>query len=69
MNFYGFDVFMILFTVVLVWAFVREMKRTPKVKFALGFTIVSLATFLFLDVLMVLNWFGMMPQIQLFPAA
>ena len=59
---------MILFTVILLWAMVREVKRSPKNFFALGFTGVSLGTFLFLDVLMVLAWFGAMPHINLFPA-
>jgi hypothetical protein len=67
-NFEGFDIFMILFTAILIWAMVREVRRSPKNKFALGFTGVSLLTFLFLDVMMVLNWFGVMPQIYLFPA-
>ena len=66
-NFEGFDIFMILFTAVLIWAMVREVSRKPKNKFALAFTGVSLLTFVFLDVMMVLNWFEIMPQIHLFP--
>lgn len=66
-NFHGFDIFMILFTIILAWAMVRELTRKPMNKFAVGFTGISLLTFLFLDVMMVLNWFDMMPQINLFP--
>jgi hypothetical protein len=46
---------------------VREVSRKPKNMFALAFTGVSLLTFVFLDVMMVLNWFEIMPQIYLFP--
>jgi hypothetical protein len=67
-NLHGFDIFMILFTIVLVWAMIREVKAPVKNKFALGFTGVSLLTFLFLDFLMVAGWFDMMPLWQLFPA-
>ena len=67
-NFHGFDVFMILFTIVLIWAMIRELKAPVKNKFSMGFTGVSLLTFLFLDFLMVAGWFGMMPHWQLFPA-
>jgi hypothetical protein len=66
-NFHGFDIFMLLFTIVLIWGMIREVRRKPLNKFAIGFTAVSLITFLFLDILMILNWFDMMPQIQLFP--
>jgi hypothetical protein len=66
-NFHGFDIFMILFTVVLVWGAVREIRRQPKNLFALGFLGITLLVFGLLDVLMVLNWFGVMPQIHLFP--
>lgn len=66
-NFHGFDIFMILFTIVIVWGMLREVKRKPLNWFALGFGGVTLLIFAFLDVMMVLNWFGVMPQIHLFP--
>lgn len=57
--FTGFDIFMLLFTLLLVIAFFRGVTAEEKNKFAIGFTGISLAVFLFLDVVMVLGWFGM----------
>lgn len=55
-NFAGFDIFMILFTIVIIFALVRSI--THKNKFAIAFSTVALATFLFADAIMVLGWMG-----------
>ncbi|WP_128896815.1 DUF2759 family protein [Longirhabdus pacifica] len=54
------DIFMILFTIVIAIGFVRLIAAKQKNLFAIGFAGVSLAVFLFLDVLMVRNWFGLL---------
>lgn len=56
MSYNVFDIFMVLFTIVLVWAFIRVMKTDNL--FAKGFTGISLASFLLMDVIMVFAWFG-----------
>jgi hypothetical protein len=56
MTFNGFDIFMILFTIVIVWAFFKVAKTDNL--FAKGFAGVSLATFLLMDLIMVFAWFG-----------
>ena len=60
MNWTGYDAFMILFTVLIAWGLVRQLKSPDKDKFALGFTGVSLLVFLGVDALMVMNWFGIL---------
>lgn len=55
-NFQGFDIFMILFTIVIIFALVRAISH--KNKFAVAFSAVSLAVFLFADAIMVLGWMG-----------
>ena len=55
---YGFDILLLLFTIAIFWGLVRLLKAEKKNKFAIGFSIISLAVFLFVDYLMVLNWFG-----------
>jgi hypothetical protein len=57
-NWTGYDPFMILFTILIAWGFVRQLKEPVKDKFAFGFTVVSLGLFLAVDALMVLNWIG-----------
>lgn len=57
-QFSGFDVFVIAFTILLIIAFVRLVTAKQKNKFAIGFCFVSLAVFLFLDVLLVQTWMG-----------
>lgn len=49
-----FDIFMLLFTVLIAWGLVRLLGAKPKRNiFAIGFTAVSLAVFLFIDYVMV----------------
>lgn len=57
-NFTGFDVFMILFTVLIVIALFRLIRAEKKNLFAIGFTLIALLAFLFMDYHMVLNWMG-----------
>lgn len=63
-HFKAWDVFMILFTIVIAIGLFRLLKERPMNKFAIGFTVVSLGTFLFLDALMVVNWLGYMKEAQ-----
>ncbi|WP_248929470.1 hypothetical protein [Paenibacillus hamazuiensis] len=55
-NFNGFDVFVILFTIVIAIGVIRLLAASKKNPFAIGFGLVSLATFLFMDVVMVMHW-------------
>mgnify|MGYP001235056572 CR=1 FL=1 len=55
---YGFDILLLLFTITIAWGLVRLLRAEKKNKFAIGFSLISLAVFLFVDYLMVLNWFG-----------
>ncbi|RUS43094.1 hypothetical protein [Cohnella sp. AR92] len=56
-TFTPFDVFMVVFTVLLVIGLVRLiMSRSKKNAFAIAFTVVSLAVFLIADVKMVSGW-------------
>lgn len=57
--FTGFDVFVILFTIVILIGVIRLIKAPKKNLFAIGFGIVSLLVFLVMDVVMALNWFGL----------
>ncbi|WP_166246368.1 hypothetical protein [Paenibacillus turpanensis] len=59
-NFHGFDVFMILFTIIIFIGVVRLLTAKVKNPFAIAFSVVALLVFLFADVVMVLNWFGIM---------
>jgi hypothetical protein len=55
-RFQTFDIFVILFTIVLAIALLRLLAAPIKNKFAIGFAAVSLITFLVMDVLMVKYW-------------
>ncbi|MEY4479844.1 MAG: hypothetical protein RLZZ267_522 [Bacillota bacterium] len=57
-TFSGFDIFMIVFTVLIAIGLYRLLKFKPLNKFAIGFTAIALAVFLYSDYLMVLNWLG-----------
>lgn len=57
-NFYTFDLFMILFTILLIVAVVKLVGAKVKNKFAIGFASFSLLVFLVLDVFMVQGWMG-----------
>ncbi|MCI3923341.1 DUF2759 family protein [Paenibacillus sp. TRM 82003] len=60
-NFDPFDIFMILFTILSVFALMRAIQH--KNKFAAGFSAVVLLTFLFTDLVMMLNWFNMLDDV------
>ena len=60
MNFTGFDIFMIVFTIILAIAFFRLVTSKEKNLFAIGFTVVALLVFLYMDYNMVRNWFGLL---------
>ncbi|RKN78906.1 hypothetical protein [Paenibacillus ginsengarvi] len=57
-NFHTFDLFMILFTLLLVIAVVRSVSAKVKNKFAIGFAAFSLFVFIVLDIYMVKAWMG-----------
>lgn len=59
-RFFMFDIFMVLFTILIALGVYRLMKEPKKNKFALGFAGTSLIIFLIADLLMVLNWMGML---------
>ncbi|TVX89418.1 hypothetical protein [Paenibacillus agilis] len=56
-----FDVFMVAFTLILLWALIRQVKQRPRNLFALGFAAVSLLTFILADIVMVYGYLGMNP--------
>ncbi len=60
LNFTGYDPFMILFTVFIVWGFIRQVRMPERNGFAFGFAAVSLLVFGLVDVLMVMNWFDVL---------
>jgi len=60
-NFDPFDIFMILFTILSVFALIRAVQH--KNKFAAGFSTVVLLVFLFTDLVMVLNWFNALDDV------
>ncbi|WP_338016905.1 DUF2759 family protein [Paenibacillus antri] len=62
MNFDPFDIFMILFTVLSVFALLRAVQH--KNKFAAGFSALVLLVFLFTDLVMVLNWFNALDDVM-----
>ncbi|TVY09364.1 hypothetical protein [Paenibacillus cremeus] len=54
----GFDVFVVLFTIVIAIGVIRLLAAPKKNPFAIGFGLVSLAIFLTMDVVMVMGWTG-----------
>ena len=56
-NFKTFDIFMILFTILIFIGVVRLATARQKNKFALAFGVVSLLVFLYSDYAMITNWF------------
>ncbi|GAB2719546.1 DUF2759 family protein [Paenibacillus thermoaerophilus] len=54
----AFDFIMLAFTIVIAIGVFRLLKAPQKNIFAIGFGIVSLAVFLFIDVLMIMYWMG-----------
>ncbi len=59
-RFFGYDVFNIVFTLLILIGFIRLLRAPQKNKFAIGFAAVSLLVFLFIDYLMVKNWLGLL---------
>ena len=59
-NFTFFDVFMIVFTVLLAIGLFRLIAAKQKNYFAILFTTVALLTFLYMDYNMVKNWLGLL---------
>ena len=59
-----FDVFMIVFTILIALGLFRLVKAKERNKFALGFTTVCLLVFLLADFLMVLSWMGVLKDFQ-----
>ncbi|WP_379135481.1 hypothetical protein [Paenibacillus sp. sgz500958] len=55
-KFHTFDVFMILFTIIISIGLFRLIKAPQRNKFAIGFALVSLLVFLISDYAMVMNW-------------
>ncbi|QWU15823.1 hypothetical protein SAMN04487895_10240 [Paenibacillus sophorae] len=57
-RFHTFDVFMILFTVLITVGVVRLLRAPQKNKFAIAFGVVSLLVFLVSDYAMIKYWLG-----------
>ena len=55
-KFHAFDVFMILFTILILIGVIRLIKAPQKNKFAIAFGVVSLLVFLVSDYAMVMHW-------------
>lgn len=55
-KFQTFDVFMILFTILIFVGVIRLLKAPQKNKFAIGFAVVSLLVFLISDYAMIKHW-------------
>ncbi|GLI10139.1 hypothetical protein YDYSG_61720 [Paenibacillus tyrfis] len=57
-TFSGFDIFVILFTLVIAIGVIRLLGAKKKNPFAIGFGLVSLAVFVTLSAVMVMGWMG-----------
>lgn len=57
-TFNGFDIFMILFTIVILIGVLRLLRQPEKNLFAIGFGLFSLLIFLASDAVMVMAWFS-----------
>lgn len=56
-TFQGFDIFMLLFTILIAIGLVRLLLQRPRKNlFAIGFTVVALIIFLVADVKMISGW-------------
>ncbi|GKS14806.1 MULTISPECIES: DUF2759 family protein [Paenibacillus] len=55
-SFSGFDPFVIIFTILIAIGLVRLFAAKRKNVFAIAFALVSLAVFLFMDVVMIKGW-------------
>jgi hypothetical protein len=52
----GFDPFVLIFTVVIAIGFIRLLMAPRKNLFAIGFSLVALVVFAFMDVVMIKGW-------------
>ncbi|CAH1215622.1 hypothetical protein AB4114_24765 [Paenibacillus sp. 2RAB27] len=52
----SFDIYVLIFTVVIAIAVIRQLINPRRNLFALGFGTVSLLVFLFMDVIMIKGW-------------
>lgn len=57
-NFNAFDIFVLLFTVIILIGLIRLLRAPKKNVFAIGFAVVSLLVFLMTDYAMITGWFG-----------
>lgn len=57
-NFNGFDIFMFVFTLILLIAVVRLLRAKEKNFFAIAVAIIALGTFVFLNIAMIRLWFA-----------
>jgi 4-amino-4-deoxy-L-arabinose transferase-like glycosyltransferase len=57
-KFHTFDVFMILFTILILIGVYRLLRAPQKNKFAIAFGVVSLLVFAVSDYAMIVNWFS-----------
>lgn len=55
-----FDLFILAFTIVIAIGVIRSLSAKERNKFAIGFGVVALAVFLFMDYVMIRNWFGIL---------
>ncbi|MNP53950.1 hypothetical protein D3C76_1484700 [compost metagenome] len=55
-KFHVFDIFMIMFTILIFIGVIRLVTQPNKNLFAIGFSVVSLLVFLYSDYAMVLGW-------------
>jgi len=56
-TFQTFDIFMLIFTILIAIGLVRLLMQRPRKNyFAIGFTIIALAIFLFADYVMISGW-------------
>ncbi|MCR8644988.1 hypothetical protein NV379_20245 [Paenibacillus sp. N1-5-1-14] len=55
-TFSAFDPFVLVLTVLIAFGFIRLVIAPKKNKFAIGFAFVSLAVFVFMDVIMIKGW-------------
>lgn len=51
-----FDLFILAFTVLIAWGIFRSLRAEQKNKFAIGFGVVALLVFLFMDVIAIKGW-------------
>lgn len=52
----SFDIYVLIFTVIIAIAVIRQLINPKRNLFALGFGTVSLLVFLFMDVIMIKGW-------------